>query len=157
MASGIELADWFGNEAQRVYASMTERPEDRERRRLAEWVAGKGGTVTERELSRGPRNYREPGAATVALEALVRAGVAYWAEEPPSDRPQGGGHRVRRCVLHGGDTGDGDTWFPFSPTESGDTSQRGETQVSPSPLLEEEEPTLPTLDDERPAPWGDVS
>ena len=94
---------------------MTERPEDRDRRRLMEWVSGRGGTVTERELSRGPRRYREPGAATVALDGLVRVGVARWTEEPPADRPQGGGHRVRRCVLRGGETGDGDTSLSFSP------------------------------------------
>lgn len=166
MASGIELADWFGAEAQRVYASMTERPEDRERRRLIELIAAKGGAVTARELSHGPQRYRKPGAATVALDDLVDVGAAMWREDPPADRPQGGGHRVRRCVLHGGDTGDGDTSLPFSPVETGDTSlsqasdsagsttvatgdtsRQGETQVSPSPETKEESSSAPGTPD----------
>lgn len=45
----------------------------RERRTLIHWVRGNGGSCSVRELSRGPRKYREPGAAEVALEGLVEA------------------------------------------------------------------------------------
>lgn len=104
MRAGVTLAGWFAHEAERVYGRFHETPEDRERRELLEWIEGRGGTVTERDLARGPRRYREPGSATQALEDLVTAGVGRWEDQEPGPR---GGRPGRVFVL--GDTGDGDT------------------------------------------------
>ncbi len=112
IAAGVVLARWFGDEARRVYAILSESDDDRETRRLVEWIDRKGGTVTARDLTRGPSEYRnadDPTAkAAKALGELVAAGVAV----PVSDNhgPKGGrpaDYRIR-LVSRRGDTGDGD-------------------------------------------------
>lgn len=89
IAAGVALARWFGNEARRVYAILSESDDDREARRLVEWIERKGGTVTVRDLTHGVRAYRnDPDAAERALSALVEAGVGCW--EADAHRPKGG-------------------------------------------------------------------
>ena len=71
MGAGIELAEWFNNEAERVYAMFAETSEERDQRKLLDWIASRGGIVTARELQKGMRNYRDPRAAKAALNALA--------------------------------------------------------------------------------------
>jgi hypothetical protein len=52
IAAGVTLADWFGHEARRVYATLAESEEDGARRLLVELVEAQGGRVTVRELMR---------------------------------------------------------------------------------------------------------
>ena len=52
MAAGIRLATWFKGEARRVYALLGESDDDRDRRRLVEWIGRKGGSATPREVQR---------------------------------------------------------------------------------------------------------
>lgn len=115
MEAGIRLADWFANEAERIYAAFQEAPEERDRRQLVDLIAARGGSVTERDLARGPRRYRDPGAAAIALEDLAASGFGSWHES----LPEGGGHTVRVFSLYG--IGDGDTRPPNDALESGDT------------------------------------
>ncbi|MCC6321729.1 MAG: DUF3987 domain-containing protein [Phycisphaerales bacterium] len=108
IAAGVVLARWFGDEARRVYAILGESDEGRESRRLVEWIERKGGTVTVRDLTRGPREYRnDPERAAKALGELVAAGVGRW--EVDAHGPKGGRPADRfRLLSRGGDTGDGD-------------------------------------------------
>ncbi|MFN7374497.1 MAG: DUF3987 domain-containing protein [bacterium] len=111
IAAGVVLARWFGDEARRVYAILEESDEGRESRRLVEWIERKGGTATVRNLTRGPREYRDtpdPTAkAAKALSELVAAGVAVWVHNDHG--PKGGRPTERvRLVSRLGDTGDGD-------------------------------------------------
>ena len=62
IAAGVVLARWFGEEARRVYAILSESDDERETRRLVEWIDRKGGTASVRDLTRGPREYRGEGA-----------------------------------------------------------------------------------------------
>lgn len=78
MKAAIELAEWFKNEARRVYSRMGESESDRDVRELIEWIDRRGGRITPRELQRGYRKLREPGTAEAALENLVRAGLGTW-------------------------------------------------------------------------------
>ena len=94
--AGIQLARWFGREALRVYEALAADETDRERETLAEWIAGQGGAVTPRELSRGPRAYRAEGIAEEALAGLVKAGFGRWEWDQPGD---GGGRPGRRFRL----------------------------------------------------------
>ena len=94
--AGIRLARWFGREALRVYEALAADETDRERETLAEWIAGRGGAVTPRELSRGLRAYRADGVAEKALADLVEAGFGRWEWDQPGD---GGGRPGRRFVL----------------------------------------------------------
>ncbi len=89
IAAGVVLARWFGDEARRVYAILSESDDDRETRRLVEWIERKGGTVTARDLTHGVRAYRgDPDAAERALSALVEAGIGRW--EADAHGPKGG-------------------------------------------------------------------
>jgi hypothetical protein len=108
IAAGVVLARWFGDEARRVYAILSESDDDRETRRLVEWIDRKGGVVTARDLTRGPREYRnDPKAAAKALADLVASGVGRW--EVDAHGPKGGRPADRfRLLSRGGDTGDGD-------------------------------------------------
>ena len=58
MRIGIELVEWFKNETKRTYAILGESDDDHERRKLVEWIAGKGGAVTARELQQGRRDIK---------------------------------------------------------------------------------------------------
>ncbi|MFN7021511.1 MAG: DUF3987 domain-containing protein [Phycisphaerales bacterium] len=108
IAAGVVLARWFGDEARRVYAILSESDDDREARRLVEWIERKGGTVTVRDLTRGPCEYRgDPERAAKALGELVAAGVGRW--EVDDHGPKGGRPADRfRLLSRRGDTGDGD-------------------------------------------------
>jgi hypothetical protein len=88
MAAGIALATWFKGEARRVYALLGETDDDRDRRRLIEWIERKGGSATSREVQMGCRWLREAGAAEVALEQLAKAGWGNWEPTPPGRRGQ---------------------------------------------------------------------
>jgi len=88
MNAGIVLAKWFKHEARRVYAMLDESDAERDQRRLVEWIGNKGGTVTARDVQRGLRRLRGPGAAEAALESLVKAGLGCWEHSPSEQRGQ---------------------------------------------------------------------
>ncbi|HEY8506073.1 MAG TPA: DUF3987 domain-containing protein, partial [Gemmataceae bacterium] len=95
--AGVALCRWFAREARRVYATLSETAEERDERRLVEFVRARGGRVRVKELQRSnQRKYPTAGAAEAALEALVRKGLGRWEECPPSPR---GGRPTRDFVL----------------------------------------------------------
>jgi hypothetical protein len=88
MVDAIELSDWFGGEAKRVYGLFCESEKDSELRELAALVKRKGGLVTSRELMRGSRRFTTAADADAALDSLRRAGYGTWVNVPPG--PSGG-------------------------------------------------------------------
>ncbi len=78
MTNAIELSDWFGGEAKRVYGLFDESTEDAEQREVAEWIRHRGGRTTARELRQGNRRYRNKGDAEAILCRLVEAGRGQW-------------------------------------------------------------------------------
>lgn len=89
VAAGVVLVRWFANEARRVYAILSESDDDRETRRLVEWIERKGGMVTVRDLTHGMRTYRgDADGAEAALTALVEAAIGRW--EPNTHGAKGG-------------------------------------------------------------------
>lgn len=88
MTAAIELADWFGNEAKRVYGLFSELEADREQRELVDLIRRRGGSVTAKELRAAARKYRPAGEAETALEGLVRAGLGTWEVVPTGRRPR---------------------------------------------------------------------
>jgi DNA polymerase-1 len=95
--AGIGLARWFAAEATRIYAMLRETEEQRQARRLVEWVAAQGGRVTARDLQRAnSRRWPTSDLAEGALQGLVDAGLGRWEEGPV---PDGGGRRPRWFVL----------------------------------------------------------
>ncbi|HOA53312.1 MAG: hypothetical protein WBH86_02215 [Thermogutta sp.] len=92
MQSGITLATWFKRESRRVHGLFTETDEEADQRRLIEWLEARGGAATVRDLTRGPRRFRnKPNEAEAALTALVNAGLGHW-ESPPSNQKGGVQH-----------------------------------------------------------------
>ena len=79
-----------------VYAVLGETPEDTARRRLVEWISARGGRTTLRDLSRGPREYRDKEVAESALDALVATGRGAWEEKVAGEK---GGRPTKVFVL----------------------------------------------------------
>ncbi len=52
MTAGIAMARWFGREAKRVYALLTESEDEKRDRELVEWIRRRGGVVTAARSSR---------------------------------------------------------------------------------------------------------
>ena len=81
MQAAVDLARWFGNETERIFALMAETPEQREQRELIEFIARRGGGVTERDVY---TNYsplkNKPIETKAALEKQVKAGRGEWLE-----------------------------------------------------------------------------
>lgn len=86
---GTALADWFGQESERVYSALAESDDDRRRRKLAEWIDRRGGTVTVRDLTHNLRRFRDQtDEARSALDELASSGFGEWSHsEPGSGRP----------------------------------------------------------------------
>ena len=77
--AGIAMSDWFGYEAVRAFGLMTESDENREQRKLIEWISAQGGVVTVRDVTHGPRRHRgDTEAAEQSLNALSDAGLGSW-------------------------------------------------------------------------------
>ena len=105
--AGITLCRWFAAEARRVYGILAETGDQRETRRLIEWVRagawrqnhGKG--VTERRAS--------TGAGTMPKKGAAQPGDVYgrWVDRPSAWRvrreahPRFSGRRNRRNPLPG--------------------------------------------------------
>jgi hypothetical protein len=77
--AGATLCRWFSGEARRLYSMLAETEAERNTRRLVEYVQGRGGGITVRELMRS-NNRRYPTAviAEAALAELVDFGLARW-------------------------------------------------------------------------------
>jgi hypothetical protein len=88
MQEAINLVRWFVAEAERVYGMLSEDPAATARRRLVEYIVGKGGTMTARKLSQGPRAYRgDAERARAELDELVDLGLARREEQQTGGRP----------------------------------------------------------------------
>lgn len=96
MTAGIALATWFKGEARRVYALLEETGDERDRRRLVEWIGCNGRQVTVRQVQQGCRWLKEPGVAEDALNGLVKCGLGNWQELPTTAR---GGRPSRTFTL----------------------------------------------------------
>jgi hypothetical protein len=98
--AGIALSRWFGNEAERVYAALSESDEEHEQRELAELIQRKGEGITVRELMHASRRYRASADdAESALEQLVKAGVAI--RDDAASSAAGGRPIVRYRLVSG--------------------------------------------------------
>lgn len=104
MSSGVALAKWFADEAERIYAMWSETPEQRQTRGLLEFIQGRGGSVTVRDLQRGPRQFRvSADEARGQLGALVVAGLGNWERPAPGAK---GGHPIEAFRLNCNGRGD---------------------------------------------------
>jgi Protein of unknown function (DUF3987) len=101
MAAGIALSRWFGEEAKRVYAMLSEDEDAQQIRELVELVERLGGVVRVRDLQRHSRKYRESHVAENALQLLVNQGKGAWQANRTGAQ---GGAPTRAFVLRRVDT-----------------------------------------------------
>jgi hypothetical protein len=85
--AGVGVARWAAREWERVFAEMTYGAALADDAGLREWIAGRGGVASSRDVRRGLAKYRDPGAAEAGLRRLVRAGKAEWHASPTGGRP----------------------------------------------------------------------
>lgn len=85
IANGITLVKWFWTQTQRIYHGLWRSEEERADDELINIIKRKGGTITIRELQRGPVKYRATGAAIDALQELVEAGKGEWFFPPTQE------------------------------------------------------------------------
>ncbi|GAB5439735.1 MAG: hypothetical protein Fues2KO_00840 [Fuerstiella sp.] len=97
MQSGIALVEWFKRETERIQILIAESAEERELRRLAEYIDHRGGRMRERDLITYRRDITSQGGAELRLQALVSAGFGEWIDVPSGPR---GGRPTREFVLH---------------------------------------------------------
>src|SRR5262249_59290064 len=97
MRAACDLARWSGNEAARIYAELAETQEQRERRKLCEFIERRGGAVCEREVMQDFTPLENDKAGTEReLTALVKAGLGQWE---PVDHGGGPGRPTRKFRL----------------------------------------------------------
>ncbi|MCC7313267.1 MAG: DUF3987 domain-containing protein [Planctomycetes bacterium] len=117
---GCILANWFADEAARVYAIIEAEDRD-ELAPVVRWIQGRGGSCTPRDLTRGPREFRgNTRKATFVLTTLAENGRGTIRYEKRDTGPS-----VLVFTLHSGDitgsgnSGDGDT-FAASERKNGE-------------------------------------
>ncbi len=149
--AGIALSKWFGHEAKRVYAILDESDEGRDRRRLAEWIGRKGGSVTVREAQQGNRRLQTADDAEAALSELAKGGVGRWEALPTTAQ---GGRPTRVFRLSTPSTVHE---TPANPEENG-----GFVDVDTVGSLKNTDPVNGLLSEaaaaesENPVEWGEV-
>ena len=96
--AGITLVRWFAGEAERIYTTLSETVEERDTRRLIDWIRAHGGQTTARALQKSnSRKYPTTDTAKAALDALAEAEIGEWVEP---NRTKNGGQPARRFILH---------------------------------------------------------
>ena len=97
MQSACDLARWSGNEAVRIYAALRETPEQREQRKLIEFIERRGGSVTVRDVMQSFTRLKNDREATEReLTNLVKAGCGEWKPVPTTAK---GGKPTRKFRL----------------------------------------------------------
>jgi DNA polymerase I-like protein with 3'-5' exonuclease and polymerase domains len=95
--AGVALCRWFAAEARRVLSIVTETNEERDIRRLVEFIRVRGGRMTVKKLQlSNARKYPTAEAAESALEVLVGAGLGTWKNHPVGPR---GGRPTKEFIL----------------------------------------------------------
>jgi hypothetical protein len=88
LLAAIQLVEWFKNETKRLYTLVEMNDSERETLRVINWIVKKGGSVTQREFSRGLSKYNSPSAAKQKLDELVEVGIGFYRGRKPTGRSQ---------------------------------------------------------------------
>jgi hypothetical protein len=96
MRAACDLARWFGAEAIRIYASMSETAEQRETRKLVEFIESHDGSVSVRDVTHYCWAFKgQTDKVEQMFNALVKEGRAKWLDI----KPEGGGRPTRKFQL----------------------------------------------------------
>lgn len=133
--AGVALAEWFGNEAKRVYQTFGESDDDRDRRQIVELIQRKGGAITARQLRQCMRRFRDSTEeAEKALTTLAKAGLGEWRTVEPTGL---GGRPTAQFRLSTVSTVDGTPAKPEETAGFGDVDSVDTTEINRR-LAEEE-------------------
>jgi hypothetical protein len=87
--AGVSLSRWCADEDRRIYSTLSESDDERDSRRLVEYIQTRGGGTTARGLQKSnSRKYPTSEQANAALDELVEMGLGHWKE--PLTSPRGG-------------------------------------------------------------------
>ena len=78
MRRAVDLVEWFGREARRVYGMLAGEGDGGSEDSIIQWIEQRGGEVTPRDLARHARNFRGVDAAQSYLDSLAQDGVGRW-------------------------------------------------------------------------------
>lgn len=95
ITAGVELAQWFGHEAQCVYRMANESDDDQDCKRVLQIVQRHGGRITARQLQQADRQCPSSVGADAVLQLLVKRELGHW-ERVEHD---GAGRPTREFVL----------------------------------------------------------
>jgi hypothetical protein len=121
ISSGVALARWHADEAERVYSVLRETDDGRLRRQVVELISRNGGKTTANDLRRRSRHFADSDDADQFLDELVKAGIGTWE---PIRTTDDGGRPTRQFQLS----------TLVSVTETPENSQ--ETEVSDTSIGE---------------------
>src|SRR5262249_10331448 len=76
--AGVALALWFAAEDRRIYQVIHETEEDEVDRLLVEYIQGRGGSITVKQLQQNSRRCPTSDEAKKALDRLVEAEIGHW-------------------------------------------------------------------------------
>src|SRR5262249_7836676 len=144
-------------EAERIYGMLAETKEDRQARRLMEFIRSHGGGITVRGLYRSsPSRYRTPEDAEQVLQGLVDTGLAQWVEKPASAK---GGRPSRGIRLSTALTIDKTDKTPEGEDDEGDDPDGGALTEPPPIDKTPGGPAAPSIGPEtlRPQPASDAN
>jgi hypothetical protein len=96
MMAGVELARWFRQETERVYAIIEESDTETGRRQIIELIQQHDGQITANDLRRRSRRFVTSDDAEKFLDGLVRDGLGCWGDVTPS---HAGGRPTRVFML----------------------------------------------------------
>jgi hypothetical protein len=130
IAAAVQLVEWFGREAERVYAVLGETGRESEDRQLVELIVCRRGSITARDLQKSSRRYRTADDADLALQRLVDAGRGYWDDVPTGPH---GGRPTRILRLRAAD--DGVDTTDTTSSERRDGVDSSVPSVSPAPSV----------------------
>jgi Protein of unknown function (DUF3987)/Bifunctional DNA primase/polymerase, N-terminal len=139
--AGITLARWFADECERVYQMVAETSDDEHSRRLVEYIRGRGGHITAKELQQSNgKKYPSSQIAEEQLEALVKANAGLWQPRNATER---GGRPTRDFVLYD-DTDDTDETqdddseqpedHPTKPQKEAHSNRRNPSETQGKPV-----------------------
>ena len=106
--AAIAMVEWFGSEARRVYAVLSETEEDEARRELVELITRMGGEVSARDLQRASRKFPSAEDAEAALLHLIDQNLGDWRVDNHDGGP---GRPVAVFRLHDMPTADTNSVF----------------------------------------------
>lgn len=121
--AAITVTDWLAYESARVYGLLDRDATEMQADALVEHVRRRGGSITVRELQRGPRRFRgTPEEMRGELDRLVKAGVGRWVHPIPGSsggRPEAAFELTSHTETGRGDESSGDTSPGIGPVAGG--------------------------------------